>query len=253
MEQDEYVPMCGHCIIGLATTLVELNLVKREVPRTTVVIETLAGLVTAEVETSGREVGPVTLRNVPSFLAQQDVELLLSAGETITADIAFGGDFYICVAADLLGLDILPSSAPEIIHHAGLVRAAGESLAVVHPTRPDLNRAYMVMFYRQDAIDPTTYRSVVVAPPGAIDRSPCGTGTSALLARLVARGLLQRGQTLTNHGIVGTAFQALVAESTSIGNLSAIVPAITGRAYLTGFHQWVLDPADPFPSGFTLH
>lgn len=252
MEQDEYVPMCGHCMIGLATTLVELNLVKREMPRTTLVIETPAGLVTAEVETNGQHVGPVTLRNVPCFLAHRDVELTLSDGTTITADIAFGGDFYICVSADLLGLDIAPSSAPEIVHHAGRVRAAAEHVPVIHPARPDLNRAYMVMFYRQDAIDPTTYRNVVIAPPGAIDRSPCGTGTSALLARLVARGLLQPEETLTNQGIVGTAFMARVAECTSVGSLPAVIPAVTGRAYLTGFHQWVVDPTDPFPTGFVL-
>lgn len=252
MEQDEYVPMCGHCIIGLATTLVEMNLVERTTPRTTVVIETLAGLVTAEVDTSGQRVGAVTLRNVPSFLAHRDVELTLSDGRSVIADVVFGGDFYVCVPADQLGLTLAPSSAADIVRQANLVREAAAGFPVVHPGRPDLSRAYMVMFYREDGADPTKYRNVVIAPPGAIDRSPCGTGTSALLARLVARGLLQPDEVLTNHGIVGTAFRARVAEQTTVGTLPAVVPEITGRAYLTGFHQWVIDPEDPFPAGFLL-
>ena len=253
MEQAEYVPMCGHCIIGLATTLVEMGLVARTEPETKIIIETPAGLVTARVrvEDDGR-VGPVSLRNVPSFLAAENVELRLSDGRIVVADISYGGDFYICIEAKTVGIDISPAAAPAIVALARMVREAARTVTVAHPTRPDLDRAYMVMFFEERSRQPAHYRNVVIAPPGAIDRSPCGTGTSALLARLTAQGTLAPGELLVNEGIMGTNFRARVVERLNWGKVQAIVPEITGHAYITGVHDWTLDPADPFPSGFLL-
>lgn len=252
MEQAEYVPMCGHCMIGLATTIIELGLVPRVEPQTRIVIETPAGLVAAMVGVKGGRAVEVALQNVPSFLAAENVPLQLADGRNVTADISFGGDFYICVEASQLGITLAPQSAAEIEALARLVRAAARDVKVVHPTRPDLNRAYMVMFYEELSLAPAHFRNVIVAPPGMIDRSPCGTGTSAMLARLTARGDLAVGDILVNEGILGTSFRARAVERVELADVSAVVPEITGRAYITGFHQWVLDPEDPFPAGYLL-
>lgn len=252
MEQEEYVPMCGHCMIGLATTLVELGLVEQTSPNTTVIIETVAGLVTATVDTSRNRAGAVTLENVPSFLGAEGIELHLEDGRTISVDISFGGDFYICVRAADVGLKITPDSATEIIRYAAIIRSATRDIIVRHPTRDDIDRAYMVMFYEELSASPLRYKNVVVAPPGAIDRSPCGTGTSAMLARLHHLGILQPGGVLISEGILGTTFIGTVARRVEVGDILGIIPEITGRAYMTGFHQWVLDPEDPFPGGFLL-
>jgi proline racemase len=253
MEQAEYVPMCGHCIIGLATTLVELGLVvARTEPQTQIVIETPSGLVTALVEVGNRRTGAVTLRNVPSFLTAESVPLQLADGRNISADISFGGDFYICVEAKQLGIELSPHFASEIEALGRVIREAARDIKVVHPARPDLDRAYMVMFYEELSLEPIHYRNVIVAPPGMIDRSPCGTGTSAALARLVAQGKMSVGDTLVNEGILGTSFRARAVERVELGEVRAVVPEITGRAYITGFHQWVLDPEDPFPAGYLL-
>jgi proline racemase len=252
MEQAEYVPMCGHCMIGLATTLVELGLVEQESPSTTIVIETVAGLVTASVDSSRGRAGAVTLQNVPSFVAAEEIALRLEDGRVVTADISFGGDFYICVAAADVDLQITPDSSSAIIQRAADVRNAARDVVVRHPTRTDLDRAYMVLFYEERSTSPLRYRNVIVAPPGAIDRSPCGTGTSAMLARLHHLNLLGVGDTLINEGILGTTFLGRVSRLVDVGDIGGIVPEITGRAYMTGFHQWVLDPEDPFPGGFLL-
>ncbi|MEO9095314.1 MAG: proline racemase family protein [Microbacteriaceae bacterium] len=252
MEQAEYVPMCGHCIIGFATTLVELGLVKRQTPTTRIVIETVAGLVTAMVDTSTGRTGAVTLENVPSFVVSEGVELTMADGITVTADISFGGDFYICVPAADLGLSLSPASPAEILQRAAQVRHAARALVVRHPEREDLDKIYMVSFYEELSRSPVHYRNVIVAPPAAIDRSPCGTGTSAMLARLYRRGILGVGDAFVNEGILGTTFEGRVARSVDIGEVAAIIPEITGRAYMTGFHDWVRDPEDPFPAGFLL-
>ena len=252
LEPDEYPPMCGHCAIGTATTLVALGLVPRTEPETRVALDAPAGLVVARVQTHGARIGSTTITNVPSFLAEEGVKVALPNGGEVTIDISYGGEYYACVRAEDLNVVIAPERAHELVTAASGIRVALAGRKVPHPTRPDIERVYNVLIYQPDPKDQFVYRNVVVCPPGAIDRSPCGTGTSALMALLEAKGLLVLGQTLRNHGILGTAFDGRLIEEVPLGSTRAFVPEVTGRAYLTGIHDFVLDPDDPFPTGYLL-
>jgi len=192
MEQDEYVPMCGHCIIGVATTMVATGMVRAVEPATTVRIETPAGLVVCEVLVDGGEVGATSFTNVESFLLHRDRRLAVDGLGALTVDIAYGGDFYVFVDADSIGLELSPRNDGAIISAARrIIPAVNAQLAIRHPERPDIDRCYQTLFTTARG---TAGRHVqtVVAPPGALDRSPCGTGTSARVAQLHARGLLHR-------------------------------------------------------------
>ena len=252
LEQDEYPPMCGHCIIGVATTLVELGLVPRQAPVTRIGIETPAGLVRTSVSSEAGHVTSVTFLNVPSFVVDPNAIITLADGQALPAVISYGGEFYVCVDAGTAGVEVSPANADVIVSRANVIRRAVSERKLRHPTRPDLNRVYNVMFYERGSSDPVSYKNVVVVPPGKIDRSPCGTGTSALLAHLIATGELREAAEFTNAGILGTSFKGRVHDQLMLGDTAAIVPEITGSAYLTGFHEFVLDPQDPFPRGFLL-
>jgi proline racemase len=252
MEQDEYVPMCGHCIIGTATTLVETGMVKAVEPLTTVRIETPAGLVGCEVEVREGRVGAVSFTNVDSFLLHRDARIEVEGLGRLTVDVAYGGDFYVLVDADPLALRLAPDNDAALIAAAKrIIPAANEQLEIRHPERPDINRCYQTLF-TSAATSTGDLKQTIVCPPGSLDRSPCGTGTSARVAALYAKGALRQGQPLRFEGVLGTCFtgQAVAAEERA-GTLY-VRPKVTGRAYLTGFHQFVLDPDDPLPEGFRI-
>jgi proline racemase len=252
LEQDEYPPMCGHCMIGLATTLVDTGRIPRAVPDTTITVETPAGLVRTVLHSIDGRTDSVTLVNVPAYVARQGLKVALPEGQVASVDIAYGGEYYACVQASEVGVEIRPEHGAHIIRVAAGVRKAMATLRVPHPTRPVIDRVYNVLFYEDMGGDPRQTQNVVVCPPGAIDRSPCGTGTSALLARLHAQGELAAGGILRNAGILGTAFVGRIKEETREGDLPAVVTEVTGRAYITGFHEFVLDSQDPFPAGYVI-
>lgn len=251
-EQDEYVPMSGHCIIGTATTVVAAGLVAAVEPVTSVTFETLAGLVRCDVQVSASRLGAVSFDNVPSFMLLPQAEITLSSGRKIVTDIAFGGCFYAIVDADALDLDLAPTNESAIIAAArDIIAALNAQHSIVHPDNPAIARCYQTLF-RSRRTTVGDIKQVIVAPPGALDRSPCGTGASAHLAALVARGDKKLGDSVRFEGLMGTIFTAEVKSSATRDNLTVITPRITGRAYITGFHQFVLDPDDPFPEGLRV-
>lgn len=251
-EQDEYVPMSGHCIIGTATTVVATGLVKHTEPSTPVVFETPAGLVRCSVSLNQHRTGPVSFRNVESFLLHENLIVTTASGDTASADVAYGGCFYALVDADALGLDLVPTNEQDIIAQArSIIGSLNSRYEIRHPDLPYITRCYQTLFYSKHS-SKGDVRQIIVAPPGTLDRSPCGTGASAHLATLVARGMAEQGQRVTFEGPLGTTFSARALEVESRDGRINIIPEVTGRAWITGFHHFVLDPEDPFPAGYRL-
>jgi proline racemase len=252
MEQDEYVPMCGHCIIGTGMTMVATGMLRACEPITTVRIETPAGLVTCEVEVADGRVGPVSFTNVDSFLLQRDARIEVEGLGAVTVDVAYGGDFYVMVDADPLGLRLAPENDAELIEAARkIIPAVNAQLAIRHPERPDIERCYQTLFTsaKTTAGD---LKQTIVCPPGSLDRSPCGTGTSARLAALFSRGEIGLNQLLRFEGVLGTCFSGTAISAEERAGILYVRPKVTGRAWLTGFHQFVLEPDDPLPDGFRI-
>lgn len=256
IEVSGCLAMCGHGTIGVATTLVELGMVDVVEPTTTITLETPAGLVRAEVQVDRGRARSVTIRNVPSFLVRRDatVEVGGDVG-TVTLDLAFGGNFYVVLPAAELGLRVDPADHDLLVHRGlEVVAAAAEQLAPVHPLDPAIRGIeHAVLTAAPDDVPAgADGRAATAIHPGWIDRSPCGTGTSARLAALHARGELALHTDFVHASLLGSTFTGRLVEETSVGPFPAVVPTITGRAWLTGMGQHLLDPDDPYPHGFLL-
>jgi proline racemase len=252
MEQDEYVPMCGHCIIGTAMTLVASGMVPAIEPITTVRIETPAGLVSCEVEVASGRIGAVSFTNVDSFLLHRDAEIAVEGLGQLTVDVAYGGDFYVLVDADPLGLRLTPDNDAALIAAARkIVPAVNAQLRIAHPERADINRCYQTLFTSKHT---TTgdLKQTIVCPPGSLDRSPCGTGSSARVAALYAKGEIGLEHPVRLEGVLGTCFSGTAVSAEERGGILYVRPKVTGRAWITGFHQFVLEPDDPLPDGFRI-
>lgn len=252
MEQDEYVPMCGHCMIGVATTVVATGMVPVEEPVTPVRLDTPAGLVECRVDVLDGEPIKVHLDNVESFLALRDAPLTVEGFGELCVDVAYGGDMYAFVDADPLELTLAPENDAALIAAAERIRTAvAQQLETVHPERRDIDTCYQVLFTsaKTTAGD---YKQTIMCPPGSIDRSPCGTGTSARVAALFTRGEIGLGEAKSFEGILGTCFDGEALSSEQRGDILYVRPRVSGSAYLTGFHHFVLDPRDPLPEGFRI-
>ena len=249
IEVSGCLPMCGHGTIGVATVLVETGMVTVDEPETVVRLDTPAGLVEARVEVAGGRARSVTLRNVPSFLLARDARVAVDGLGEVPYDMAFGGNFYAIVEAASVGLAVDPAGAEELVDAGARIMAAVEP--PVHPEDERIAGCRHVIFHEPGG-DGADARAATSIHPGWLDRSPCGTGTSARLAQLHARGALGVGRPFVNESVIGTRFTGRVAEETTVGGLPAIVPEITGRAWITGMGQYLLDAEDPFPAGFSL-
>jgi proline racemase len=221
-------------------------------PETTVTFETLAGLVACKVAVEGGRIGAVAFENVPSFLLLRDVVVKRDGRRDIAVDVAYGGCFYAIADADAIELDLSPTNEAAIIAEArSLIQALSAQHRIVHPFVTGIERCYQTLF-RSSRRGNGDVKQVIVAPPGALDRSPCGTGASAHLAVLAAKGAARLGDELLFEGLMGTTFAAKVAQARTEAGLPVIVPQVRGRAFLTGFYQHVLDRDDPFPEGFRI-
>ena len=263
IEVSGCLPMCGHGTIGVATVLVETGMVEVREPETVVRLDTPAGLVEARVSVEDGRARSVALRNVPSFLLARDRALELD-GRALTYDMAFGGNFYAILPAESAGVAVDPSGADQLIDRGlALMEAINAAERPVHPEDDRIAGCKHVIFTapavrgkppghagRRDEL--RFQRSATSIHPGWLDRSPCGTGTSARLAALHARGELGVGEGLVNESVIGTRFVGRIVEETKVAGRPAIVPEITGRAWITGMGQYMLDPEDPFPAGFSL-
>ncbi len=252
IEVSGCLPMCGHGTIGTATVLVETGMVEVTEPETVIRLDTPAGLVVARVAVADGAATAVTLDNVPSYAHALDQVVEVEGFGPVTYDIAYGGNFYAFVKLADLGLPFERAAKGRLLE-AGLaiMDAINEQNPVVHPERPDINVCHHVYLEAPDST-PLHGRHAMAIHPGWFDRSPCGTGTSARLAQQHARGNIAVGQEIVNESFIGTRFGARILGETTVGDRPGILPSITGRAWITGTAQYMLDPTDPFPAGFEL-
>ncbi len=252
IEVSGLLPMCGHGTIGVATVLVEEGMVPVTEPETTIRLDTPAGLVVVRVAVRGGRALGVTLRNVPAFLHARDRDLDVPGLGRLRYDMAFGGNFYALIPAADAGLVVDPAREDQLVEAGLAVMAAIDAVdRPVHPEDPRISGCHHVVFHAPGA-DGRSSRAATAIHPGWLDRSPCGTGTSARLAQLHARGELPTGKAFDNASVIGTHFTGRVVEETTVAGRSAVVPEITGRAWITGRAEYVLADDDPFPAGFQL-
>jgi proline racemase len=265
MEQTDYPPMSGSNTICVTTVLLETGILPMREPVTEVVLEAPAGLIRVTAECSNSKVRSVTFRNVPSFAVRLDTPLEVPQLGTLRVDVAYGGMFYVIADAPSLGLRLVPEEGREIVRLGEMIKAAArEQLPVSHPEQPRVNNFSVAQFSGPAHSTAADMRNAVVistgdfdwARPdtwtGVLDRSACGTGTCARMATLHARGRLPIGQPFRHEGILGTTFTGCLGEQSRVGDYPAVVPTITGSAWITSIGQYVLDPDDPFPEGFTV-
>lgn len=251
LQADKAHPMSGSNCICVVTALLELGMVQMQEPETTVVLDTPAGLVTARAKCVDGRCLSVSLDMLPSFVEHLDLVIETEAFGKIKVDVAFGGVYYALIDVDQTGISIAPENA-RALADAGvaLKDVINRQLNIQHPLLPSVNEVAYVMF--RNRIDERTYQTCTTLPPGRVDRSPCGTGSSANLATLAARGLVQAGDSLVSRSTIGGQFQVELLGTTEVAGRAAVLPRVTGRAWLYGLQQLGVDPDDPLAAGFML-
>jgi trans-L-3-hydroxyproline dehydratase len=251
LHNEGYSTMCGHGIIAVTTVVLETGLLPMQEPETVLRIDTPAGLVTARAEVRDARVASVAFENVLSFVSQLDAWVDVPSLGRVPYDLAFGGAFYAYVNADELGLRLDAGNARALIE-AGMAikQAVMQSRTIEHPTDPDLGFLYGTIFVGKPQQPDSHSRNVCVFAEGEVDRSPTGTGVSGRLAIHYARGEIAIGQPIHIESIIGTRFRGRVLDASTLAGHPAIVPEVQGRAFLTGRHEFSLDPADPLVHGF---
>lgn len=252
IEVSGCLPMCGHGTIGVATVLVETGMVPVQEPVTTIRLDTPAGVVVARVAVSDGHADSVTLENVPSYVERLDQVIEVPGLGAVPYSIAFGGNFYAMVDLDAVGLPFDRSRQHDILD-AGLaiMAAINEQAPPRHPTIDGVDHCHHVEFIAPGSTAELSRHAMAIYP-GWFDRSPCGTGTSARMAELWARGELPLDTDFVNESFIGSRFVGRLIAETTVEGVPAVIPTITGRAWVTGMAQYLLDPSDPFPTGFQL-
>jgi len=249
MEPTEYPAMSGSNTICVTTVLLETGMVEMREPETTLKLEAPAGVVEVRATCHDGRCESVELTNVPCFAAHLDAQLKVEGVGTLTVDVAFGGMWYAIADAGELGFALEPAEARELCDVGELIRlAAREQLPCVHPENEQIAGVSIVQIAEPwQGVGKTSKNAVVIAP-GRLDRSATGTGLSARMAALHAKGKMRVGDTMTHASVLGTTFDGRIVEETPLG----IVPAIRGSAWITGITQLFVDPDDPFPEGYLL-
>ena len=253
MEPTEYPPMSGSNTICTATVLLETGMVEMHEPETLLRLEAPGGVVEVRARCRDGRCESVELTNVPSFAARLDAPLEVEGLGTLTVDVAYGGMWYVIADAAALGFAIESDEARDLSLAGERIRtAAREQLPCVHPENADIAGVSIVQIAGPWKGVGAVSRNAVVVSPGRLDRSATGTGLSARMAVLHARGLMKTGDGMTHASAIGSTFEGRIVEETRVGELHAIVPAIRGSAWITGISQLVVDPTDPFPEGYIL-
>ncbi len=265
MEQADYPPMSGSNIMCVTTVLLETGMLPMREPVTELVLEAPAGLVPVTASVANGKVTSVTARNVPSFATHLDVPIEVPKLGTVNVDVAYGGMFYVIASAERFGLQLTPDEGREIVRIGEMVKAAArEQLSIVHPENPEINTLSTAQLTGKAHSPENHMRNAVVISTGdfnwerpdtwtgVLDRSACGTGTCARMATLHARGQLNFNEPFRHESVLGTVFTGCLIEATRVGDHAAVVPTISGQAWITSISQYVLDAEDPFPEGFVV-
>ncbi len=247
-----YNNMCGHGSMAIASIAVETGLVEVTEPFTEVVLETGAGLVKVKVEVSEGKAVNATLEGVPSFLYKSNVSIDVF-GEKIIVDIIYGGNFFAMVDIKQLGLKHEPEDANGFIKYGKEIRKqVNENVDICHPEKSHITQVDDILFVGEPEHEGDTYKSLCFLGEAQLDRSPCGTGTSARMAALYARKLLKKNEVFYHESIIGTVFEGEVDREVMIGDINGIIPLVRSRAFLTGMGNLIIDTEDPLFEGFVL-
>lgn len=265
MEQTEYPAMSGSNTICVTTVLLETGILPMQEPVTNLVLESPAGLISVRADCTNSKVTCVTFKNVPAFAVYLDAEIDVPHLGKVVVDIAWGGMFFVIADAEPLGIEVTPENGAELVRVSEMIRAATrEQLPVAHPDNPEIVGPTISQLsappthpeaHRKNAVTVATGTIDWDRPStwkGALDRSPCGTGTCAKMATMYARGQLGLNEDFCHEGILGTLFTGRLVEEAQVGSYKAVVPTLSGQAWITGIANYVVDPTDPFPNGFTV-
>ncbi|MDQ1850287.1 proline racemase family protein [Gemmobacter fulvus] len=255
MEPEDTPPMSGSNSICVSTVLLDGGILPMQEPVTEFTLEAPGGLVRVRAECRGGKAERIFVQNLPSFAGRLDAQLEVEGLGTLTVDTAFGGDSFVMVDAQALGFTLTADEAHDIaVLGARITRAGTEQLGFHHPTNPDWRHYSFCLFAGPLTRDGTELRagSAVAIQPGKVDRSPTGTALSARMAVLNARGQMGLEDRLTTVSLIGSTFAGRILGTTTVGDLPAIHPEISGRGWITGIHQHMLDPSDPWPEGYRL-
>ena len=265
MEHTEYPGMSGTNTICVATVLLETGMLPMVEPVTELTLEAPAGLIKVRADCDNGKVKRVTFQNVPAFAVHLDAKVEVPNLGTVTVDVAYGGMFYVIADAGPFGLQLTPDEGSDIVRISEMIRAAAnEQLEAAHPEVPEFKGITISQLsapptqpgaHRKNAVTVATGEFDWERPStwtGVLDRSPCGTGTCAKMAVLHAKGELGLNEDFHHEGVLGTIFTGRLVAETRVGDYPAVVPTLSGQAWITGFSNYVVDPEDPFPSGFTV-
>jgi len=255
MEPEDTPPMSGSNSICVATVLLDGGILPMTEPVTELVLEAPGGLVTVRADCRDGKAQRIHVRNLPSFAAELDVDLEVEGLGRLTVDTAFGGDSFVVVDAQALGFALVPDEAHGLARlGVRITDAANRAFGFHHPTNPDWRHISFCLFAGplEQRADGLHTAAAVAIRPGKIDRSPTGTALSARMALLQARGRMGVGDRLTARSLIGSTFAGRIVETTELGGRPAILPEISGRGWITGMHQHMLDPSDPWPAGYRL-
>ncbi|KAL1612009.1 hypothetical protein SLS60_000232 [Paraconiothyrium brasiliense] len=256
LESDEYPPMSGANTICTTTVLLETGMLPMKEPVTELTLEVPAGLIGITAECENGKVKNVAFDNVPAYVYALDHKVDVPGLGVVSVNVAWGGMHYVLVDAASVGLAIEHRHGPDLVRIGELIKSAViKSIEPVHPENSDI-RGVTVLEWTEplqaEANGIKTAKNTVVVSPGRFDRSPCGTGTSARMAVLHARGELKEGETFKHRSIIGTEFVCEIRGTTKVGKYDAVLPRVRGRAWITGHRTSVLDSMDPFPHGFRV-
>lgn len=253
IEVGGYLPMCGHDTIGLVTALIETGRVAAEEPTTSLVLDTPSGIVRTTAQVENGRVLSVSFENVPAFLYAQDLSIVVAGLGEVVMDVAWGGNFYGIIEAQSLGLPLDRQHARTAIKWARQIReAVNERTVIQHPELPEVCGLTHIEYYGEPTRRDADIKNMVIVPPGGVDRSPCGTGTSAKAATLWSRGQLAIGESFVHESITGSIFEATLIAPTRVASYPAVVVRVTGSAAIYGESTFVIEENDLLYQGFLL-
>lgn len=253
MHNEGYSDHCGHGVIALATAAVELGWVERQAPETRVGIDAPCGFIEAYVKWDGTHANGVRFINVPSFIYKRDVTVHTPTYGAVTGDIAYGGAFYFYTSGKPHGLDIRESAIDALKQFGAEVKqAANRAFPVVHPDIPEINHIYGTIIDGAPRHASSTQANCCIFADREVDRSPTGSGTAGRAAQLYLRGEMTREDVLVNESVIGSTFSARVVGETQVGDIPAVIPEVSGSAYIYGLCNWIIDERDPQTYGFLV-
>lgn len=252
-ESAGWLPMCGHDTIGVAVCLIETGMVSVSEPQTTIRLDTAAGVITVEANVENGIVKEVSFINAPAFVLSENLIVNTKNFGPLVINVAWGGNLYAILPSNSIGIPIEKQNSSKLVEAAqSIAKDINEQNDFRHPDLNFISKVTHIEFYGAAKSTTADIQNCVIALPKTLDRSPCGTGTSAKAAVLHRQGKLNVGDSFVHESIIGSLFKCEIIKETTVSGFTAVVPKITGNAYISGVSSWILDPEDPFPKGFLL-